>query len=175
LKDVNIPYKYNELDPYFLSEPNHQMILMDLLMYTPDDILVKVERTAAAVSLETRAPMLDKDFIEFAWSLPIEYKRDENAGKLILRDVLYRYVPRELVERPKQGFGIPIEKWLKEPSLRSWAEHLISRDTLVKQGFLNPDTVHFLWNDYIKNDRFAPQIWYILMFQSFMLEREKTI
>ncbi|MCL2717309.1 MAG: asparagine synthase (glutamine-hydrolyzing) [Lachnospiraceae bacterium] len=168
LKDANLPCKYNELDPRFLSEPNHQMMLIDMLTATPDDILVKVERAAAAASLETRAPLLDKDVVEFAWSLPIDYKRDEKIGKVVLRDVLYRYVPRELMERPKQGFGIPIEKWLKEPALRAWAEQLINRETLLKQGFLNPDTVHFLWDNYIKNDRFIPQIWYILMFQSFL-------
>ena len=168
LADVDIPYKYNEIEPNFLAEPIHQMMLMDMLMCVPYDMLVKVERAAAAVGLETRAPLLDKDIIEFAFSLPIDYKRNKNVGKLVLRDVLYRYVPQELMERPKQGFGIPIGKWLKEPELKSWAEQLISRDTLVRQGFLNPDVVHGIWNDFINNDRFIPQIWYILMFQSFI-------
>ena len=171
LTDVDIPYKYNELNPHFLSEPNHQLMLMDMLMYTPDDILVKVERSAAAVGLQIRTPMLDKDVIEFAWSLPIAYKRNEEMGKLVLRDVLYRYVPRELMERPKQGFSVPIEKWLKEPALRSWAEQLISRETLLRQGILNPDVVHQIWDDFINQNHFVPQIWHILMFQSFMLEK----
>ncbi|MCL2253123.1 MAG: asparagine synthase (glutamine-hydrolyzing) [Lachnospiraceae bacterium] len=170
LTDKNIPCKFTELEPHFLTEPNHQLILMDLLMYTPDDILVKVDRTAMAVSLETRAPLLDKDIIEFAFSLPIEYKRDENAGKLILRDVLYRYVPKELMERPKQGFAIPINKWLKEPELRAWAERLIDRETLVKQGILNPDIVRLIWNNFIENNVFIPQIWYILIFQQWMCQ-----
>jgi asparagine synthase (glutamine-hydrolysing) len=168
LHDTEIPYKHNELEPNFLAEPNHIVMLMDMLMYHPDDILVKVDRTAMAVSLETRVPMLDKDVVEFAWSLPIEYKRD----KAVLRDILYRYVPREMMERPKQGFGIPWEKWLKEPGLRSWAEQLLERDTLVRQGVLNPDIVHKLWDDFIERDQFIHQLWHILMFQEFMLGKE---
>jgi asparagine synthase (glutamine-hydrolysing) len=142
---------------------------MDLLMYHPDDILVKVDRTAMAVALETRVPLLDKDVVEFAWSLPIEYKRN----KRVLRDVLYRHVPRELMERPKQGFGIPVGSWLKEPELRNWAEQLIARDTLTKQGLLDPDIVHQLWDDFISRDLYIPQIWHILMFQNFMEGRKR--
>ncbi|MCL2051077.1 MAG: asparagine synthase (glutamine-hydrolyzing) [Lachnospiraceae bacterium] len=169
LTDVDVPYKYSEIEPYFLPEINHQLMLMDMLMYTPDDILVKVDRAASFAALDVRAPMLDKDVIEFAFSLPINYKRNKKEGKLILRDILYRYVPRELMERPKQGFSVPIEKWLKGPLLRDWAEQLLSRDTLLRQGLLNPDTVHQIWDSFILRDQFKPQLWYILMFQSFML------
>jgi len=169
LTDTKLPYKYNEIDPYFCKEPNHQLMLMDLTMYTPDDIMVKVERSAKAAGIECRAPMLDKDIIEFAFSLPIEYKRNDEIGKLVLRDVLYRYVPRELMERPKQGFGIPIYDWLKKPALKDWAEQLITRDTIVRQGILDPDIVHQIWSNFINNNQFIPQIWYILMFQTFML------
>jgi asparagine synthase (glutamine-hydrolysing) len=166
--DKAIPYKYVEIPPEFMPDPSQQVMLMDLLMYHPDDILVKVDRAAMAVSLETRVPLLDKDIIEFAWSLPLEYKRN----KAVLRAVLYRHVPRELMERPKQGFGIPVGSWLKEPGLRAWAEQLIARDTLKRQGLLNPDIVHQIWGDFIARDLFIPQIWHILMFQNFMESRK---
>jgi len=169
LSNTKLPYKYSEIDPYFCKEPNHQMMLMHLTMYTPDDIMVKVERSAKAVSLDCRAPMLDEDIIKFAFSLPIDYKRNDENGKLVLRDVLYRYVPKELMERPKQGFGIPIYDWLKKPPLKDWAEQLIARDTIVRQGILNPDIVHQIWSNFINNNQYMPQIWYILMFQTFML------
>ena len=135
-----------------------------------DDILVKVDRTAMAVSLETRVPMLDKDVVEFAWTIPMEYKKKDGEGKLVLKDVLYRYVPKEMMDRPKKGFSIPIMKWLKEPELRAWAEALIDRKTLEQQGVLNPDVVWRIWKDYIENDNWRIQIWYILMFQSWMCE-----
>lgn len=151
-----------------LQEPQHNLMLMDLLMYHPDDILNKVDRTAMAVSLETRVPMLDKDVVEFAWTLPLSYRKKDGVTKKILRDVLYRYVPRELMERPKKGFSIPLHKWLKEPELRKWAEELIDRNTLEKQALLNADVVWKLWNDYIERDVWRVQIWYILMFQEWM-------
>ena len=151
-----------------LQEAQHNLMLMDLLMYHPDDILNKVDRTAMAVSLETRVPMLDKDVVEFAWTLPLSYRKKNGVTKKILRDVLYRYVPRELMERPKKGFGIPLHKWLKEPGLRKWAEELIDKSTLRKQALLNVDVVWKLWNDYIERDIWRVQIWYILMFQEWM-------
>lgn len=161
-------YKYSEYDPKFLKETNHNIMLMDMLMYHPDDILVKVDRAAMAVSLETRVPMLDKDVVEFAWSLPVEYKREGKAGKKVLRDVLYRYVPKEMMERPKKGFSIPIEKWLRQPQLREWAESLIDRKTLASQGILNADVVWKIWQDFVDRGEWRIQIWYILMFQEWM-------
>lgn len=166
-------YKYSEYAPGYLNEPNHNIMLMDMLMYHPDDILVKVDRAAMAVSLETRVPMLDRDVVEFAWSLPIDYKRglDEKGnpvGKKVLRDVLYRYVPKEMMERPKKGFSIPINKWLLSPRLRGWAEGLIDRDVLKRQGILNPDIVWKIWNDFTDKGQWRIQIWYILMFQEWM-------
>lgn len=163
-------YKYSEYDPKFLEEANHNIMLMDLLMYHPDDILVKVDRAGMAVSLETRIPMLDRDVIEFAWSLPVEYKREGGIGKKVLREVLYRYVPKEMMERPKKGFSIPIDKWLKQTQLRGWAESLIDKDMLKQQGILNPDVVWKMWTDFIEKDEWRIQIWYILMFQSWMME-----
>ena len=164
-------YKYSEFEPNFLEETNHNIMLMDMLMYHPDDILVKVDRTAMAVSLETRVPMLDKDVVEFAWTLPVEFKRKDGVSKKVLRDVLYRYVPKEMMERPKKGFSIPVQKWLRQPQLREWAESLIDRKVLENQGILNPDVVWKIWKDFIDNDQWRIQIWFILMFQQWMCDR----
>lgn len=148
-----------------LEEGQHNLMLMDLLMYHPDDILNKVDRTAMAVSLETRVPMLDKDVVEFAWTLPLSYRQGGGVSKKILRDVLYRYVPRELMERPKKGFSIPLERWLKQKELREWAESLLSSSFLEEQGMFDVIAVKKLWDDYIIRNIWRPQIWYILMFQ----------
>ena len=170
LTDRELSYKYSEYDPKFLKEVNHNIMLMDLLMYHPDDILVKVDRTAMAVSLETRVPMLDKDVVEFAWSLPIEYEKEGGIGKKVLREVLYRYVPKEMMERPKKGFSIPIEKWLLQSELRGWAESLIDRKTLEQQGILDPDVVWKIWTDFTEKGEWRIQIWYILMFQAWLTQ-----
>lgn len=154
-----------------LQEPQRNLMLMDLLMYHPDDILNKVDRTAMAVSLETRVPMLDRDVVEFAWSLPFAYCRKDGVTKRVLRDVLYRYVPRELMERPKKGFSIPLHSWLKEPALREWAQSLLSPELVKAQGILNADVVDRIWKDYAERDVWRPQIWYLLMFQQWMQER----
>lgn len=164
-------YKYSEYDPGYLKETNHNIMLMDMLMYHPDDILVKVDRAAMAVSLETRIPMLDQEVVEFAWSLPISYKKEGQIGKKVLRDVLYRYVPREMMERPKKGFSIPIEKWLRQPQLREWAESLIEPGLLQSQGILNRDVVWKIWRDFVERGQWRIQIWYILMFQAWMTGR----
>lgn len=148
----------------YLPEPVHNLMLMDMLMYHPDDILTKVDRTAMAVSLETRVPMLDKDVVEFAWTLPLSYKRQGDVTKKILRDILYKYVPRELMERPKKGFSIPLHKWLKEPSLRAWAEDLLNQSKIKEQELLNYDTISRMWDDFIERDIWRQQIWYVLMF-----------
>ncbi|MDD2970521.1 MAG: asparagine synthase (glutamine-hydrolyzing) [Lachnospiraceae bacterium] len=161
-------YKYSEYETGFLQEPHHNLMLMDLIMYHPDDILVKVDRCGMAVSLESRIPMLDKDVVEFAWTLPQDYLRQGDTGKLVLRDVLYRYVPRELMERPKTGFAIPIDKWLKQPKLRAWAETLLDPKLIAQQGILNPDTVNFIWKDYVENGVWRVQIWYLLMLQEWL-------
>ncbi len=151
-----------------LTEPQHNLMLMDLLMYHPDDILNKVDRTAMAVSLETRVPMLDRDVVEFAWTLPLSYKQSGGVSKKILRDILYRYVPREWMERPKTGFSIPLHRWLKQPGLREWAESLLAPSLLESQGLFETAAVRKLWDDYIMRNVWKPQIWYILMFQEWI-------
>ena len=165
-----LPFKYTQYEEGYLEETRHNIMLMDLTMYHPDDILVKVDRAGMAVSLESRIPMLDKDVVEFAWTLPISYKYQDGITKKVLRNVLYKYVPKELMDLPKRGFSIPITKWLREPELRAWAETLIDRKTLEQQGILNPDVVWYIWNDYIQNGQWRVQIWYILMFQEWICQ-----
>ena len=166
------PFKYSQYETGYLKEVRHNIMLMDMLMYHPDDILVKVDRSGMAVSLESRIPMLDKDVVEFAWRLPIRYKYQEGVSKKILRNILYRYVPKELMDLPKRGFSIPVSRWLKEPELRAWAESLLDGRLIRQQGILNPDTVDRIWKDYIERDQWRIQIWYILMFQQWMCERK---
>lgn len=165
-KHGKLPYAYTETGRDVTGEVCHDIMLMDLRMYHPDDILVKVDRTAMAVSLETRVPFLDKDVVEFAWTLPLAYLREGDTGKLVLRDILYRYVPKNLMDRPKKGFSIPIRKWLKTPGLRAWAEDLIAPEKLRQQGLLNPEVVQRIWSDFTQRDVWRIQIWYILMFQA---------
>lgn len=152
-----------------------KIMLRDLLMYHPDDILVKVDRTAMAVSLETRVPMLDKDVVEFAWTLPDEYKKANGKGKIVLRDVLYRRVPEEIMDRPKKGFSIPVPTWLKEAGLKKWAEELLNKESIERQGVLDYEIVSKLWRDFIDKDIWRAQIWYILMFQIWINENEKYV
>ncbi|MBO5564802.1 MAG: asparagine synthase (glutamine-hydrolyzing) [Lachnospiraceae bacterium] len=170
LDKTRIPFAYTEIGHNNFNDPNHGIMLMDLLMYHPDDILVKVDRAAMAVSLESRVPMLDKDVVEFAWTLPLSYVRTfengERIGKRILKDVLYRYVPKELLDRPKKGFSIPIMKWLKEPGLREWAEDLLDEGKIRAQGLLDAGVVREIWRDFIENDHWRDQIWFLLMFQA---------
>ena len=175
LETGTYPYKHNSYPYGDLKDVQNSIMLMDMEVYHPDDILVKVDRAAMAVSLETRVPMLDKDVVEFAWTIPMEYKKQGNEGKLVLRDVLYHYVPKKLMERPKKGFSIPIMDWLKEPALREWAESLIDRKLLEEQGILNPDEVWRIWKDYIEQDIWRIQIWYILMFQSWLNNRNAIV
>lgn len=162
------PYKHNSYPYGALRDPQNSIMLMDMEVYHPDDILVKVDRAAMAVSLETRVPMLDKDVVEFAWTIPMAYKKQGTDGKLVLKDVLYRYVPREMMDRPKKGFSIPVTQWLREPGLRGWAESLLDDSLIRQQGILNADAVARIWRDFIENGNWRIQIWYILMFQSWM-------
>lgn len=164
----NLPFAAGELPQDEMKEVNHEIMLHDMLLYHPDDILVKVDRTAMAVSLETRVPLLDRDVVEFAWTLPINYLHDGTTGKKVLRDVLYRYVPQEMMNRPKKGFSIPIAKWLRQPQLKEWAEELIRREKIEQQGYLNADAVHAIWDDFLTNGTWRVQIWYILMFQQWL-------
>jgi asparagine synthase (glutamine-hydrolysing) len=144
----------------------HAMMALDTIGYLPNDILTKVDRASMAVSLEVRSPLLDHRVIEFAWRLPIGMKVRGSQGKRILRAVLDRYVPRELVERPKQGFGIPLKDWLRGP-LRDWAEALLAEKRLRDEGFFDPRPIRHAWAEHISGRRnYAFHLWDILMFQA---------
>ncbi|MBD5496100.1 MAG: asparagine synthase (glutamine-hydrolyzing) [Lachnospiraceae bacterium] len=153
----------------FLEDGRHNLMLMDMLQYLPDDILVKVDRAGMFYSLENRIPLLDRDVIEFAWTLPIEYKFQAGITKKPMRNILYKYVPKEMMERPKKGFSIPIDEWLSAGKMHEWAQSIMSDSREVAGEILNLKYVDSLWKDFMTNHKWNPVIWYILVLEQWLL------
>ncbi len=151
-----------------------RMMLNDLMIYLPDDILAKVDRASMAVSLEVRVPLLNHHIVEFAFRLPFDMKLRGNVTKWAMRQILYRYVPKELIERPKQGFMVPLDDWLRGP-LRQWLDDLIAPDTLRRDGYFDPAAIGARWRDH--RDRewdWGYALWNVAMFQSWLAQERQS-
>lgn len=153
-----------------LTNAIERMMYFDSISYLPGDILTKVDRASMSVGLEARVPLLDHRVVEFAWRVPLQQKIRAKQGKWLLRQVLYQYVPKELIERPKQGFAAPVCQWLRGP-LRDWAESLLSKECLGQSNFFDPEMVRRLWTSHLegRSDE-SSRLWSILTFQGWLSE-----
>ncbi|MGE5476596.1 MAG: asparagine synthase (glutamine-hydrolyzing) [Bacteroidales bacterium] len=157
-----------------LTDPALTVMVTDALGYLPDDLCVKTDRATMAASLEARLPFLDPAVMDFAWSLPTAMKIEGTTGKVVLRDVLYRYVPRDLVDRPKMGFEVPIGRWLNG-RLRGWADDLLSTDLMRRQGLLNAPLIARCWHEHRTGaKRWSTELWHVLMFQAWLAEEQAS-
>ncbi len=166
----------NNFNDQFLNEYKNKlsleekMMFIDTINYLPNDILFKVDRASMSNSLETRAPFLDNNLYEFSLSLPIDQKIKNSKGKIILRDLLKKKIPKDLIDRPKAGFSIPIGDWIRQP-LRDWSEDLLSKKNIDKTGILNFDNITKIWSDHKKGIDNSSLLWSILVFQNWHLNR----
>jgi asparagine synthase (glutamine-hydrolysing) len=152
-----------------------RMMYCDAVSYLPDDILAKVDRASMAVALETRVPFLDHRVAELAARIPLDLKIRDGRGKHILRKLLYSLVPRDLVDRPKAGFGVPVGEWIKGP-LRPWAEDLLDPGLIRGQGWFDADTITARWRQHLSGQRDStPALWAVLMFQSWLAAEAQQV
>lgn len=171
-KEVNHSLQIKD-NNFSSSNEVSQMMFDDLITYLPDDILCKVDRAAMSVSLETRVPFLDHRVIELSSRVPIEMKIKENKGKWILKEILKKYVPSSLIDRPKAGFAIPVGQWIRGP-LKKWAEDLIEPQRLTREGYFNPVPIQKIWQEHLSGEYdWTPRLWGILMFQSWLEDNIK--
>lgn len=159
----------------YMDEPEHNLMLMDMLEYLPDDILVKVDRAGMFYSLESRIPLLDRDVMEFAWTLPLEYKYDGITTKKILKDILYRYVPKDMMDRPKKGFSVPLGSWLRGEELRDWAEDMLSFGRNRLKDSINTSVADIMWRRFLDSGEGERNIWNILMLYQWFEKRANRI
>lgn len=146
-----------------LHDPESNLMLMDMMQYLPDDILTKVDRAGMYYSLETRIPLLDADVIAFAWSLPLSYKMSDGITKKPLRNILYRYVPKEMMDRPKKGFSVPVSKWLLSGEMNTWAEDVLLSGRSAASEYIDMTAFDRIWQQYKNDGRYSTVIWYVLM------------
>lgn len=174
IREPHIPATDRTAWPNLGGVAERLFMYLDLVEYLPDDILVKLDRASMGVSLEARIPLLDHRVIEFAWRTPQRFKFRGHTRKWILRQVLYKYVPPSLVDRPKQGFGLPIANWLQGP-LRDWAEALLDEHRLRDEGILEPRVIRQKWAEHLSKDtRCDYELWTVLMFQAWMESRTQV-
>lgn len=165
-----IAWPLTKLAPQF-KQAEAAMMLFDTLNILPDDMLCKVDRAAMGASLETRVPFLDHRVFELAWRIPLEFKIRQGQGKWLVRQLLYKYVPAELVNRPKQGFNVPLATWLRG-DLRAWAEALLDKTLIQQQGYLNSELVQKEWQQFLNGAANQQRLWCILMFQAWLASQD---
>ncbi|CAA6808877.1 MAG: Asparagine synthetase [glutamine-hydrolyzing] (EC [uncultured Thiotrichaceae bacterium] len=164
-EDLSVFYDDKNMSERFSENPAQGFMYYDQHLYLPDDILTKVDRAAMGVSLEGRIPMLDHRIIEFAWTIPHEHLNRDGQSKWPLRQVLYKHVPEKLVNRPKMGFGVPIDEWLRK-DIKPWAEELLASDRIKEEGYFNPELIRTMWDEHQAGTRdWNHRLWAVLMFQ----------